>query len=425
MQRVNEQSAIATQIATFGPIAALLSVEIHSDPELSLEERRAAQRLRSWLESEGFVIESPVAGLDTAFVAHHGSGYPNVAYLLEYDALPELGHACGHNLIAAGGALAAIALCRAFPDHSGTVTVIGTPGEEAGGGKVIELDHGVFNDVDVAMMFHPADRTLLWRHALAAGELNVEFHGKAAHAAKNPEEGRNALAAMLLFFNATDALRQHIGDKARIHGIITNGGTAPNVVPDFTAAEMLVRDSTSIKAEALIERVKQCAEGAALATGTTASLSQPRPLYSERKNNKAMAYRLADYLEELGVAFEEPNSATPAGSSDIGNVSLVVPTIHPYLQVAPRGTPSHSKVFQEFTGGSEAQASMLQMAEALANLGADALMDPALMEKIRLEFDESEPDVVGGMHSALTRKPQTSGEKSPLENESPTRRSAQ
>ena len=393
---LKEHDAVSANIAAERERAIQLSLDLHADPELSLEEHRAAQRLQAWLEEEGFVIEREVAGLPTAFVARHGQGRPAIAYLVEYDALPGLGHACGHNLIAAGGALAAVTAKRSFPDHPGTIVVIGTPGEEDGGGKIIELDHGVFEGIDAALMFHPADRTLLWRHAVAAGELTVQFHGVAAHAAKNPESGRNALNAMLLLFHAIDSLRQHIGEKALIHGIITHGGTAANVVPDFTEASLLVRDVTVSKVEDLIDRVKACAEGAAIATGTRTSVLVSPQIYAERKNNRVLAGRLGEHLDPLGVSHEEPDQATPAGSSDIGNVSLVLPTIHPYLAVAPRGTPSHSTEFQAAVGSPQAQERMVLMAEALARLGIDLLGSPTMVETAWREFHQSGPDLAGG-----------------------------
>ncbi|MCL6600428.1 MAG: amidohydrolase [Alicyclobacillus macrosporangiidus] len=215
-----------------------LSLDLHEHPELSLQEHYASGRLKAWLEREGFAVESPVAGLPTAFVGRIGQGRPTIAFLLEYDALPEIGHACGHNLIATGGLTAAISLARALPKPPGSIWVIGTPGEEGAGGKVIELEAGVFDGVDAALMFHLGDRTIPWRHATATAHLRIQFHGKAAHAAGSPQEGRNALAAMIQFFVSVDGLRQHIPESARLHGIITHGGAAPNIVPDFTEADL-------------------------------------------------------------------------------------------------------------------------------------------------------------------------------------------
>lgn len=370
-----------------------LSQAIHDRPELAFEERFASDTLKSWLERAGFSVSSPIAGLQTAFVARAGSGNPHIAYLLEYDALPEIGHACGHNLIAAGGALAATLLQQTLPDHPGTLSVVGTPGEEGGGGKIIELEAGVFDGVDAALMFHPGDRTLPWRHSISSAHLSVSFHGKAAHAAKDPQSGRNALAAMIQFFVAVDGLRQHIPEKARIHGVIRHGGAAANVVPDYTEAEMLVRDVTRDRALALVERVTACAEGAALTTGTTTTVKQASPPYAERKNNKVIAGRLATYLEQLGVDVEAPSFANPAGSSDMGNVSLVLPAIHPYLQIADRGTPSHSVAFREAAATQRAHDAAFRMAMALAQTGADLLTQPEFLADARQEFDTHGADI--------------------------------
>lgn len=370
-----------------------LSLALHGHPELAFHEELASARIQEWLVKEGFAVETPLAGLPTAFRATAGAGAPHIAIVLEYDALRGIGHACGHNLIAAGGALAAILVHRALPDHPGTVSVIGAPAEEDGGGKILELDAGVFGGIDAVLMFHPGDRTLAWRHSVAAAHLRVSFHGVAAHAAKEPEAGRNALAAMIQFFVAVDGLRQHMPARARVHGVIRNGGAAANVVPDYTEAEMLIRDVTRERALALVERVTACAHGAALATGTTASVEEASPTYAERKNNKAMAARVAGYLRDLDVPVEESSFRNPAGSSDIGNVSLVVPAIHPYIQIADRGTPSHSIAFRDAAVTDRAHDAAWKMAIALAQVATDLLTQPAFLHDVRREFETEGPDV--------------------------------
>ena len=365
----------------------VLSRAIHGQPETAFREVAAQRLLTTWLQRRGFTIEAPVAGLDTAFAARSGEGHPHVALLAEYDALPGLGHACGHNLISAGAAGAAAILRSVLPSSRGRMSVIGTPGEEGGGGKVLELDAGLFRDVDAVLMFHPADRTLAWRRATSSVHLRIEFRGRAAHAAKNPEEGRNALAAMIQFFVATDGLRQHIPERARLHGVIRNGGAAPNIVPDYTEAEFLVRDATREGALALSDRVADCARGAALATGTEVEVAHSAPTYSERKNNHVIAGRLASYLDDLGVAQEAPSDAHPAGSSDIGNVSLTVPTIHPYLQIADRGVMNHTDAFREAAATPRAHAATMQMALALARTAFDLLTEDGLLAAAWAEFE--------------------------------------
>lgn len=375
---------------------ATLSSVIHADPELAFAEHRTSKLLCDHLARAGFSVAPGTGGLETAFAARFGSGSPHIALLVEYDALPEIGHACGHNLIAAGGVTAAVALRHALPDCPGTLSVIGTPAEEGGGGKVLLLEAGVFDDVDAALMFHPADRTLAWRHAISSAHLRVSFHGVAAHAAKNPEDGRNALAALIQLFVAIDGLRQHIGEKARIHGVIRHGGAAPNVVPDFTSADFLVRDVTRERALDLVERFVACANGAALSTGTTVTVEHTAPVYAERKNNHTIADRVAEHLSCLGISVEQPNGATPAGSSDIGNVSLALPTVHPYIQIADRGTPSHSTAFRDAAASERAQDAAFTMATAIARTAADLLTDPALLAAGRREFETSGPDTPGG-----------------------------
>jgi amidohydrolase len=309
--------------------------------------------------------------------------------MAEYDALPGLGHGCGHNLIAAGCLTAGIAMRRvlaAAPEQQGTVLVIGTPGEEGAGGKAIELEHGVFDDVDAAMMFHPADRTILTRRMLACLHVTVRFHGVASHAAKNPELGRNALGAMIAFFVGVDGLRQHIGTTARIHGVITNGGAAANVVPDLTEADFYIREKTLVEAEALAVRVRQCAEGAALMTGTTADFDSASPRYAHLQSNQTMADRLEHYLTPLGYQAEAPSPDDATGSTDAGNVSLALPTIHPFVQIAPRGTPSHSLALRQAAAQPEAHEAMLAIAQAMAALGLDLLSEPDLLAEASAEF---------------------------------------
>lgn len=382
--------AVLFQVRELEDRALRLSAQLHSEPETSFQEHRAASLLTAWLEKEGFAITQPVAGLDTAFIASSGQGDPKVAFLLEYDALPGLGHACGHNLIAAGGVTAATALARALlPGTPGTVLVVGTPGEEGGGGKIRELEAGVFDGIDAALMFHPADRTIPWRRSLACTHLRIRFRGVAAHAAKNPEQGRNALAAVIQFFVATDALRQHIGDGARLHGVITKGGTAPNVVPDLTEAEFLVRHPRTDGVLALAGRVMDCARAAALATGTTVEITEPTPMYAERNNNQTIAGRMAEHLAAAGIEVDEPSAEDPAGSSDIGNVSQRLPCIHPYVRIVPAGTPGHSVAMREAAGQPAANQTMLTAAGALARTAMDLLTDPGFLQRAREEFTRS------------------------------------
>jgi amidohydrolase len=383
---------IAAAIADLTPTLTELSLDLHGHPELALNEHHAADRLSTLLADDGFAVRRGVAGLPTSFVGSVGRGSPVIAFLCEYDALPGVGHGCGHNLIAAGGVGAALALHRALGDDvAGTIRCIGTPGEEGAGGKITELAAGVFDDVDAALMFHPGDRSLPWRHATAAVHIDVTFHGVATHAAGSPTKGRSALAAVIQLFVALDALRQFIPETARMHGIITDGGQAVNIIPERTSATLMARALTQQGVRNLLDRMRACIDAAATATGTTAEVSVGE-IYAERKNNHTIATRVASHLARLGETMVEPVLRGGTGSSDIGNVSLVLPAIHPYLKIAERGTPGHSHAMAAAAGSPEAQRGMLRMAEALAATGADLLADKELLTAVRAEFDTSGPD---------------------------------
>jgi amidohydrolase len=382
---------IAEEIGNISDILVELSLDLHAHPELAMEEKYAASRLSALLRAD-FAVEEGIGGLPTAFRGTAGGGSPSIAFLCEYDALPGIGHGCGHNLIAAGGLGAALALRRAAPELPGTVACIGTPGEEGAGGKVLLLEAGVFEDVDAALMFHPGDTTMPIRHATANRRLVLEFDGMAAHAAASAQDGRSALAAMIQFFVGVDSLRQFVPETSRMHGIITHGGEAPNVVPAYTRAEFMVRALTGDVVADLTERVEAVAAAAAAATGTTVRISRG-VFYAERKNNHVIAGLVAGHLRRQGVAVEQPVLRGGTGSSDIGNVSLVLPTIHPYLQVMDAGTPTHSLAMTEAVAQPRAQQAMLRMATALACAGADLLADPELFDAVRAEFATHGPDL--------------------------------
>lgn len=379
-------------MAELAPTLTELSADLHAHPELALAEHHAADRLSTLLEEDGFAVQRGVAGLPTAFVGSVGRGAPVVAFLCEYDALPGVGHGCGHNLIAAGGVGAALALHRALGDDiAGTIRCIGTPGEEGAGGKITELAAGVFDDVDAALMFHPGDKSLPWRHATAAVHINVTYHGVASHAAGSPTKGRSALAAVIQLFVSLDSLRQFIPETARVHGIITDGGQAVNIVPERASAVLMARALTQDGVQNLLARMRSCIDAAATATGTTAEVSIG-DVYAERKNNHTIATRVAGHMARLGEPMQEPVLRGGTGSSDIGNVSLVLPAIHPYLQIASPGTPGHSHAMAAAAASPLAQERMLHMAEALAATGADLLADKQLWTAVREEFDTSGPD---------------------------------
>ncbi|MBK3573929.1 M20 family metallopeptidase [Streptomyces sp. MBT65] len=388
--KASSVKALSAELAVLRPRMDAVSLSIHARPELKFAEFHARQALTRWLAEAGFTVTAPAGGLETAFVALHAGSRPGpcVAVLAEYDALPAVGHGCGHNLIAAGGAAAALAVVRALPAHPGTVAVIGTPGEEMGGaGKVRLADAGVFDGVDAAVMFHPGDRWLTGRPGLAAAHLRVEFTGVSAHASVSPWQGRSALAGAHLFLNALDAMRQFVPPSARLHGIVVDGGQAPNVVPARAAVDLYVRDRTAASAEALVERVRAAAAGAALATQTQVEVSETGPLYAERRNNAVLAERFADAVRTLGVDIGPYDPDSPAGSSDIGNLSQLMPVIHPYVQIADTGTPAHSDRMREAAATPLAHNRTQAAATGLAEVVAALLTKPEVLVAARAEFE--------------------------------------
>jgi amidohydrolase len=362
-----------------------LSRRIHAHPELRFEERQAAVWLADYLESLGFTVERSAYGLDTAFAAAIGSGRPRVALLCEYDALPEIGHACGHNVIAAAGAGAAAGLAPVIDRLGGSVRVLGTPAEEGGGGKVIMARAGAFDDVDVAMMIHPSGTDLLEIDALAITALQVEYSGRAAHAAAAPQHGINALDALVTAYNAIAQLRQHIAPGERVHGIITNGGQAPNIVPERAAGVFYVRSPTRVGLEALAKRVLECFRAGALATGAKLTVDKSGEDYEDLQTNQPLAAVYAANLKRLGREIGVSGKVT--GSTDMGNVSHLVPSIHPMLQIAPPDVPLHTQEFCRWAASDRADRGVLDGAKAMAMTAIDFLSDPALQEAVRAAFE--------------------------------------
>jgi amidohydrolase len=365
-----------------------LSLRIHRHPETKFEEYNASRWLARAAEEAGFAIEMPIAELETAFRATYSGSEegPVVAFLAEYDALPKLGHACGHNLIAAASLGAALGMQMAMDHVPGTLQLIGTPAEEGGGGKVILAAAGVFDDVDVAMMFHPSSRTILWKHALARRKLFIEFFGKSAHAASHPEKGVSALDATLLTFQNINALREHIVDDARIHGIITDGGDAPNIVPDYSASLFYTRALNDDTCDELLERVRNCARAAALATGAKVKMDT-QGAYRSLRTNMPLAEAFKANLEALGWTFADFDPTAHIGSTDMGDVSHITNTIHPYLSIGPEDLVGHSTEFAEAAASEKGHRAMIDAAKALAATATDVLLRPSLLESVKTALD--------------------------------------
>jgi amidohydrolase len=364
-----------------------LSHQIHANPELGFQEVKAAGWLADFLAAHGFKVERGVAGVDTAFRAtlETGDG-PTIAILCEYDALPGIGHACGHNVIAAAGAGAGAGLA-AVRDRlpRGRILVIGTPAEEGGGGKIRLIRGGVFKDVAAAMMVHGWAGWLAHQDLLGIVRVGFEFTGKAAHASAYPWDGVNALDAVIQTFNNISMLRQQIRPEFRIHGIVTHGGAAPNIIPEFAAATFLVRAPALDEMWALHKRVIACAEGAARATGCTLKVVEQDNAYEPFKRNTTLVEVFRANLRRF-VVTESPEDRDHLGSSDVGNVSQVIPTIQPMVKIAPDGTPVHSRAFLEAAASPLAREGLLIAAKSMAMTALDLLTEPALLAQARQEF---------------------------------------
>jgi amidohydrolase len=363
-----------------------LSLRIHAQPELAFEERTAATLLTGALESEGVEVKRGAGGLETAFVAEFGEGHPCVAILGEYDALPGVGHACGHNLMGTAAIGAFLALRDVARDLPGRVRVLGCPAEERGNGKNFLIQGGFFRDVDAALMYHPGDRDELDPLMLALVSLEVEFRGKAAHAAAEPHEGRNALDALLLAWTALSALRLTIRSDSRFHGIITDGGKAANIIPDRAAARFMVRSPDNAYLKELQRRVIACFEGAATQAGCELRYdwSDACDLVS---TNRPLAEAFSANARSLGRVMNMRRPGDTHGSTDMGNVTSLVPGIHPFLTITDSPVPGHSIEFAAAAGMPQAQETMRFAAKALAMTAIDALTDPGLVKKAKEAFD--------------------------------------
>ena len=361
-----------------------LSRRIHQNPELGFQEVKASGWLTEYLQGNHFQVEKGICQLATAFRGSFGSGKPVIALLAEYDALPEIGHACGHNIIATAAVGAAVALTSAIDEAGGSVVVIGTPAEELYGGKAIMAERGAFVDIDAALIVHPSIVDMASIQALACIGLEVEFRGKAAHAAAFPQEGINALEAMIQAFNGVNALRQHVRERARIHGIITKGGEAPNIVPAYTAGSFLVRAEDDVYLDELKRKVLNCFQAASLATGAHLDYKWTE-YYAPLKTNRILAEIFTENMEALGRNVA-PLFERALGSSDVGNVSALVPTIHPMIAIAPPDVLPHSPEFATAAAAEEGNRGLLDGAKALAMTVVDLIAQPEIMARIKEEF---------------------------------------
>jgi amidohydrolase len=382
-----DPARIPADVDQLAPVLREVSARIHAYPELRFEEHRAAAWLAEAIEGAGVLVERPFGGLATAFRARVGRGAgPRVAILAEYDALPEIGHACGHNLIAAGALGAFLALARQKDALPGTVEIVGTPAEEGGGGKIKLLRAGAFEGVDAAMMFHPFDRDLVAHPALANVWVDLHFHGTPSHAALAPWDGASALTACLETCRLIDSQRVHFRDGVRVHGFVTNGGQAVNIIPEHASAQFSVRALTLAELNRVRAVVERCARGAALACGVEVEISA-REGYRDMRNNMTLARRFGAHLAALGRAPAERDASAGSGSTDMGDVSHAVPSIHPWVAICDKGeTTCHQHAFQACAGSERGAAGMIAAAKALALTAADVLANGALRDEAKREF---------------------------------------
>jgi amidohydrolase len=384
------QARIRTAVQELTPQLLASSHDIHANPELAFREHRASARLADELEQGGFTVERGAGGLPTAFRASYSYGDPGptIAILAEYDALPGIGHACGHNVIATSALGAGLAVARSGVRFPGTILVVGTPAEEGGGGKILLAEAGVFEDVDIAYMLHPSQTNMVKRGSLANSRVEVVFHGKASHAAGAPDLGINALEAVIQTFVGINARRLNMRTDARVHGIITDGGQAVNIIPARAAARFSVRARDRAYQRKLIEMVRQAADGGALATGARLEWTETRG-YSNMVANPTVADIFGSHLAATGREVDEPRPNARMGSTDMGDISQIMPAVHGYISISPRSVPNHTIEFTEAAGSAGGDKGVVDGALAMALTAADLFADPSLVEKAKADFQEA------------------------------------
>lgn len=361
-----------------------LSHKIHAHPETAFTEHKSSGWLAEALSGAGFDVEKPSCGMDTAFVARAGNGPLHVAICAEYDSLPGIGHACGHNIIAAAAIGAALGAKVVADDVGLTVSVMGTPAEEGGGGKIIMLEKGAFNGVNAAMMVHPAPVDVMDPPIIAVSHFEVRYRGKEAHASSYPQQGVNAADALTVAQVAIGLIRQHIKPTDRIHGIVTKGGDAPNIVPADTSAKYYVRAKTLAELDDVKSKVVKCFEAGAVATGATLEMNDVEPPYSEMRHDAEMAQAYRRNAEELGRTFIDagPEMQRFAGSTDMGNVSLAMPAIHPMIGINSWPASNHQPEFTEHCATEAADKAVIDGAIAMAWTAIDMATDGATRERL-------------------------------------------
>ena len=361
-----------------------LSHRIHATPELRFEEHQAAQWLCETLTEQGFEVQQGFGTLETAFKARfgpHKAGKPTIAMLCEYDALEGLGHACGHNVIATMGLGAGLALAPLMSELDGNLVVIGTPGEEGGGGKAILIEDGAFEDIDAALMIHPMNENRSTCTLLARVAWEVKYTGVPAHAAASPHLGVNALDAVRLSFNGMDALRQQVTSDVRMHAVINHGGDVANIIPHEASLKVYIRAATrEYLYESLVPRMRAVYEGAAMMTGTTVEIVEIAKPYEDMIINQPLASSYAKHATRLGRKLADDEEPIGFGSSDIGNVSHIVPSLQGLIQIDDSALP-HTHEFEAAAKSPQGDKAVLDGATILASVAADVFQNPSLLNK--------------------------------------------
>ena len=367
-----------------------LALKIHANPEIGLEEEKACAWQVDLLKKYGFEVETPYAGFDTAYRAVYKGrkAGPKIAMLAEYDALPEIGHGCGHNLIAMVGVGSGIAM-REFADElGGEIYVFGTPAEENLGSKVQMSEQGAFDEMDVAMMSHPSGENADCFNTTAVNSYQISFYGKTAHAAAAPEEGKNALDAMINFFNMVNALRQQATPDVRIHGIITRGGEAPNVIPDYTESIFYVRANRHQDLDPLFARVENCARGAAMGAGVSYTAEFTQGNNKDTCSNMALAELIATQMEKLGAVVKRTHGEYTPGSSDMGDVSYRCPAVQSTFDInSGRGAIAHTREFTQCAGSPEGIQAARRVICGFVMTAAELMSNPTYLKEIKHEFE--------------------------------------
>ena len=377
----------AAAVDALAPRLIEISHRIHENPELGFEEHFAHDLLAGAAEAAGLEVQRQAYGVDTAFAARAGTAGPLVAFLCEYDALPGIGHGCGHNIIAASGLGAGLAAAEVVEELGGRLLILGTPAEEGGGGKLRLMQGGAFTDVEAALMVHPAGLELSEMETLAVQQLHARYRGRAAHAAAAPEAGRNALDGAVLGYVAAAALRQHIAPDERFHGIFSDGGQKPNIVPAVAETNWYVRSPTLARLEVLKGRLADCLRSGASAAGVDVELLWADYCFAEVRSNRTLVELWEANAADLGRSPQPPaEGRTVLGSTDMGNVSQAVPSIHPMIAVASPETAIHTEDFAACARGPDGDRGVIDGAKTLAAVAVDYWSDPSVREAVRADF---------------------------------------